>query len=196
VRQELDPIVTRASVVFNPIKVIITNVSEVVELEISNNPRDESAGKHKIHFGREVYIDGDDFSKNPPQGYKRLTVGGCVRLRGVGVIKCVKAHKDYLECEHVADQKCGVIHFVESTTAIKATVHEHFPLLKQGIELSEENLNPTTLATHSVLCENFLASAQPGDKFQFVRKGFFVCDLTSTRDNIIFNKTVSLKEGF
>ena len=198
IRSELDPVVTRASVVFNPIKVIITNWDKgVQEFEISNNPRDESAGKHKIHFGREVYIDGDDFSKNPPPGYKRLTVGGYVRLRGAGIVKCIKAHKDYLECEFIEEnQKCGVIHFVESTTAIKATVHEHFPLLKQGIELSEENLNPITLATHNVLCENFLTSARPGDKFQFVRKGFFVCDLTSTHDNIIFNKTVSLKEGF
>jgi len=220
VRQELDPQVTRAAVVFNPIKVVITNYSPsrgegvasqsddgVVEtLEIANNPHDENAGTHTIHFGREIYIDGEDFSANPPPKYKRLTVGGTVRLRGAYIIKCVKRHADHLECELIPNSRSGsdtsgvkpsgVIHFVEATTAVPATVREFFPLLKDGTELSEENLNPTTLATHKVLCENFLTKAKPGDKFQFVRKGFFCCDTTSTCGNLIFNKTVGLKEGF
>jgi len=207
VRQELDPVVTRAAVVFNPIKLVITNWNKPTEtLEIANNPHDENAGKHTIHFGREIYIDGEDFSQNPPPKYKRLTVGGTVRLRGAYIIKCVKRHADHLECEYIPNSRSGsdtsgvkpngVIHFVEGSTAIPATVREHFPLLKQGTELSEENLNPTTLVSYKVLCENFLKSAKPGDRFQFVRKGFFCCDTTSAGDNLIFNKTVGLKEGF
>jgi glutaminyl-tRNA synthetase len=218
VRGELDPIVTRAAVVFNPIKVIITNWNKLVEkLEIANNPHDESAGTHTIHFGREIFIDGEDFSDNPPPKWKRLGVNGYVRLRGAYIIKCVKRHADHLECEYITDSrsgfdtsgiKCGVIQFVESSTAVSATVNEHFPLLKEGTELSEDNLNPTTLVSHKALCENFLKSAKPGDKFQFVRKGFFCCDTTSTNENdksltptdvgvnLVFNKTVGLKEGF
>jgi len=204
VRQELDPVVTRTSVVFNPIKVVITNwQGGVEELEIANSPHDESAGKHKIHFGKEIYIDGEDFSANPPPKYKRLTVGGMVRLRGAYIIKCVKRHADHLECEYIPDSRSGsdtsgvkpsgVIHFVEATTAVPATVNEHFPLLKVGTELSDENINPDTLVTHKVLCENFLKTAKAGDKFQFVRKGFFCVDIS---DNLVFNKTVGLKEGF
>ena len=207
IRSELDPVVTRASVVFNPIKVVITNwKGDVEELEIANNPHDEGAGKHKIHFGKEIYIDGEDFSDNPPPKYKRLTVGGTVRLRGAYIIKCIKKHKDYLECEYIENSRsgadtsgvkpAGVIHFVEATNAVKATVHELFPLLKEGIELTDENLNPTTKVTHNVLCESFLKDVKPGDKFQFVRKGFYCCDIESTNDNLIFNKTIGLKEGF
>jgi glutaminyl-tRNA synthetase len=207
VRSELDPIATRASVVFNPIRVVITNWSGAVEtLEIANNPHNESAGTHKIHFGRELYIDSEDFSDNPPPKYKRLTVGGTVRLRGGYIIKCIKKHGDHLECEYIQNSRSGsdtsgvkpdgVIHFVEATTATPATVRELFPLLNQGIDLTEENLNPQTLIQHTVYCEDFLKSAKPGDKFQFVRHGFFCCD-TSTKDGkLVFNKTVGLKEGF
>lgn len=207
VRSELDPVAIRAAVVFNPIKVVITNWTDGIdELEIANNPHDENAGKHKIHFGKEIYIDGEDFSDNPPPKYKRLTVGGTVRLRGAYIIRCIKKHKDYLECVYIENSRSGadtsgikpdgVIHFVEASTAVKAAVQELFPLLKVGIELSDENLNPTTQILHKVLCENFLKDAKPGDRFQFVRKGFFCCDIASSNDNLIFNKTVSLKEGF
>lgn len=207
VRSELDPVVTRAAIVLNPIKVVITNwTGGVEELEISNNPHDESAGTHTIHFGREIYIDGEDFSDNPPPKYKRLTVGGTVRLRGGYIIRCVKKHKDYLECEYIENSRSGqdtsgvkpngVIHFVEASTAVPAIVNELFPLLKEGIELSEGNLNPTTKISHKALCENFLKDAKAGDKFQFVRKGFFCCDIMSNDGSLVFNKTVGLREGF
>jgi glutaminyl-tRNA synthetase len=214
VRSALDPIVTRAAVVFNPIKVIVTNYGGkgTEELLTQNNPHDESAGTHKMYFGRELYIDGDDFSENPPPKWKRLTVGGTVRLRGAYIVKCEKVVKDStgkierLECTYIENSKsgsdtsgvkpAGVIHFVEATTAVPASVHQFFPLLKEGIDLSEENLNETTRVTHHAFCEKFLGSARPGEKFQFVRSGFYTCAKDSGNGKLVFNKTVGLREGF
>ncbi|KAI4454050.1 glutamine-trna ligase [Holotrichia oblita] len=212
VRSALDPVVARAAVCFNPIKVVITNYkggSE--ELEIANNPHDESKGKHKIYFSRDIYIDGGDFSENPPPKYKRLTVGGTVRLRGAYIIKCDKVIKngnniEYLECTYFENSRSGadtsgikpngVIHFVEAVSSVAATVNEYFPLLKNGTDLTEENLTDITKVSHSVVCEKFLGASKPGDKFQFVRNGFYCCDKESTATKLIFNKTVGLKEGY
>lgn len=213
VRTALDPIVTRAAVCFNPIKLVITNYTKdtAEELEIANNPHDEMKGKHKIFFGRDIFIDGNDFSENPPPKYKRLTVGGTVRLRGAYIIKCDKVVKngdniERIECTYFENSRSGVdtsgikpngvIHFVEATTAIPATVNELFPLLKKGTELTDENLTSTTKISHSVVCEKFLTQARAGEKFQFVRNGFYCCDKTSTAGNLVFNKTVGLKEGY
>jgi glutaminyl-tRNA synthetase len=213
VRADLDPVVIRASAVFNPIKVVITNYPNQMPeaLEIANNPHDEQAGKHQIHFGRELYIDGDDFAENPPPKYKRLTAGGTVRLRGAYIIKCDNVVRrggeiDYLECTYFENSKSGsdtsgikpngVIHFVEASTAIRADVHEYHPLLKEGTELVESNLAQNTKTTQTAYVEKFLGGARGGDKFQFVRKGFYCADKTSTPEKLVFNKTVSLKEGF
>jgi len=191
VRAALDPVVTRVSVVFNPIKVVITNFQGgVKKLDIDNHPQNPELGSHKINFGKEIYIDGEDFSDNPPKGWKRLTVDGAVRLRGAStIIRCVAKHKDHLECIIDNDAKPnGVIHFVEATTAHKAQVHEFFPLLKEGTALTEENLNPVTKVVHEVLCEAYLKDVKAGNKFQFVRKGFFIKDASG-----VFNMTVGLK---
>lgn len=217
VRSSLDPVATRAAAVLNPIKVVITNYKndKPEKLEIANNPHDETAGKHTIYFGREIYIDGDDFSLSPPPKYKRLTVGGHVRLRGAYIIRCDKViyketkserKVDYLECSYIENSKSGndisgikpsgVIHFAEATTAVDATLNELFPLLKEGTDLTEENINPVTKVSHTAKCEGFLKTAKAGETFQFVRKGFFTADKDSSSGKLIFNKTVGLKEGF
>jgi glutaminyl-tRNA synthetase len=219
VRAALDPIVTRAAVVFRPIKVIITNYPDgkdksIETLTVANNPHDEAAGTHKMHFGREIYIDGDDFSAAPPPKYKRLTVGGTVRLRGAYIVRCDRVvyktenegEIDYLECTYFENSRSGedtsgikpggVIHYVEATTAVPATVWELFPLLKTGTDLSDENINPVTRVAHAVLCENYLKDAKAGDKFQFVRSGFYAADKTCAPGKLVFNKTVGLREGF
>lgn len=215
VRSELDPVAVRAAVVLNPIKVVITNYknNKPEELEIANNPHDESAGKHTIHFGKELYIDGDDFSLVPPPKYKRMTVGGHVRLRGAYIVRCDKVvynkenKIDYLECSYIESSKSGndnsgikpsgVIHFVEATSAVNAVVNELFPLLKEGTDLNEENINPVSKISHNAKCEKFLGTAKAGETFQFVRKGFYtVCSKESCNGKLVFNKTVGLKEGF
>ena len=213
IRTELDPVVTRVSVVAKPIKVIITNFDgEPETLDIANNPHDEKAGKHKIKFGKELFIDGDDFSLAPPPKYKRLTEGGTVRLRGAYIIKCDKVVMDgknikHLECTYYPDSRSGndtsgikpngVIHYVEATGAVRGKIREFFPLLKSGTELTDENLTEVTKVEYDVLGEQYLQEAKAGDKFQFVRKGFYCVDKDSVDGvSFVFNKTVGLKEGF
>jgi len=108
---------------------------------------------------------------------------------------------DYLECTYYPESKSGsdtsgikpngVIHFVSASNCVPAVVNEFFPLLQKGTELSEDNLTKITKVSHNVLCEKFASTAKPGDKFQFVRNGFYCTD-----GKLIFNKTVGLKEGF
>jgi len=200
IRTTLDPIVNRVSVVENPILLKIKGATSE-NLEISSNPHTED--KHKISFSEEVYIDGDDFSSNPPPKYKRLTEGGTVRLRGAYIIRCDKVHKDYLECSIIPNSKSGndtsgvkpngTIHWVDAKNNVPIWINEYKPLLKQGTELSEENLNTDTKVTKKALAEEFIKS---NDKFQFVRKGFYCLDKQEKDGMLVFNKTVGLKEGF
>ncbi|MDR0975734.1 MAG: glutamine--tRNA ligase [Christensenellaceae bacterium] len=206
VRTSLDAIATRVHVVSNPIKVVITNYEGDGEtLEIQNNPHDEGAGKHKISFSREVYIDGDDFSDNPPPKYKRLVVGGTVRLRGAYIIKCNKNCGTHLECEYIKESKsgsdtsgikpAGVIHFVDAKTAVRGKIREFEPLLIEGTALNEENINKNTMRVIDCVCETYLKDSKLDEKYQFVRKGFYVLDEKADGE-LLFNKTVGLKEGF
>ncbi|MCL2570130.1 MAG: glutamine--tRNA ligase [Firmicutes bacterium] len=212
VRTHLDKAATRVSVVFNQVKVIITNYDKGVEkLEIANNPHDESAGKHEIHFGRELYIDGDDFALVPPPKYKRLIAGGTVRLRGAYIIKCDRVVQDkkggisHLECTYYPESKSGsdtsgikpdgTIHFVESSQAVEITVNEFFPLLREGTSLEDENINKDSMVVHKALAEGYIKNVKLGQPLQFVRKGFYMMDKNSNKDEMIFNMTVGLKEG-
>ena len=212
VRTHLDPVATRVSAVFNPIKIIVTNWDgEDDELEISNNPHNESYGKHKIYFGRELYIDGEDFALNPPKGYKRLTVGGTVRLRGAYIIQCVQVVMkgdgsiSHLECIFYKNSKSGedvsgikpggTIHYLDAGTAIDVVVNEYMPLLKSGTNLDPENFANPTKIVHNAKVEAYARELKVGQPLQFVRKGFFVLDKTSSPDKLIFNKTISLREG-
>ena len=212
VRNALDPVAKRVAVVFDPIKVVITNYNGGVEkLSINSNPKDESAGSHDMFFGKEIYIDGDDFSVNPPKGYKRLVPGGTVRLRGAYIVKCEKVVTDkkgavsHLECTYYPDSKSGsdtsgikpngVIHFVEATTAKEIMVNEYAPLLYKGTALDEENINSDSKATRKALAEPFIKNAV--ETVQFVRNGFYKMDeKLSNGDKLVYIKTVSLKEGF
>jgi glutaminyl-tRNA synthetase len=198
VRQHLDPIAVRVAAVENPIKVVITNYPEdkTEKFTVPNNPHDESAGTHETEFSREIYIDGDDYSDNPPPKYKRLTVGGTVQLRGAYKIKCIKRHKDYLECEITEEKPKGVIQFVDGKTSVQAEIHEFAPLLKEGCDITEENINRDSLHIKKCFIEKWLAdTAGAGVKYQFIRKGYYVLD-GDAAEKLVFNKTVGLKEGF
>ena len=204
VRANLDPVVPRVSVVFNPVRVVITNYTGSGEqLDIQNNPHKPEDGTHKIDFSSEIYIDGEDFIVEPPKGWKRLAPGLMVRLRGAYIIKCdevvYKGKKiDHLKCTYIPESKSGfdtsgvkpngVIHYVDKKTAKKIVVNEFFPLLKQGTALSEENINPVTKASHEAFAEKWLVEGAGDKSVQFVRKGFFIKDSDGA-----YNKTVSLK---
>ncbi|MCR5553144.1 MAG: glutamine--tRNA ligase [bacterium] len=224
IREDLNKIATRAMVVMNPLKVVITNLpeNEKIEIKIPNNPNDENAGEHTALFEREIYIEDDDFAIDPPPKYNRLTLGGMVRLKGAYVIKCDNVvykdngEIDHLECTYLPETKSGednsgikvkgTIHFVSKNGSFKATVREFKNLTKpeylwpskalsEGVSI-DEVLEPDSLKEITVLAENFLKQAKIEDKFQFMRKGYFTLDKDSKNDNLIFNSTISLKDGF
>ncbi len=224
IRDDLNKVATRAMVVLDPLKVIIENYPEdkTETIEIDNNPNDENAGKHTGLFGREIYIEQEDFALNPPPKYNRLTLGGMVRLKGAYIIKCndvvykEDGTMDYLKCEYIEGTKSGqdnsgikvkgTIHFVAKENAFTCTIRNFKNLVKDeylwpskalasGVSI-DEILEPNSLVETIALAENFLKEAKPYDKFQFMRKGYYALDKDSTKDNYIFNSTISLKDGF
>lgn len=223
VRNDLNQIATRAMVVMNPLKVVITNYAgDGEDIELENNPNDETAGKHKARFSREIFIEQDDFSLNPPPKYNRLVEGGIVRLKGAYIIRCNKVvyapngEIDHLECEYIPESKSGndtsnikckgTIHFVSADNYFEITIRELKNLIKaevvnpakalsEGAKI-EDILEPDSMVEHKAYAENFLKCAKPEDKFQFMRKGYYCMDKDSTADNYIFNSTISLKDGF
>lgn len=224
IRDDLNRIATRAMVVLDPLKVVITNWDEnkTEEIEIQNNPNDENAEVHQALFGREIFIEKDDFSLDPPPKYNRLIVGGMVRLKGAYIIKCNEViYKndgsiDYLQCEYIPGTKSGqdtsglkvkgTIHFVAKQNCFECTIRNFKNLTKaeylwptkalaQGVSI-DEILEPDSLIETTALAENFLKEAKPFDKFQFMRKGYYTLDKDSTKDKYIFNSTISLKDSF
>ena len=223
IRNDLNNVATRAMVVLDPLKVVITNYfKDSEEIEIENNPNNENAGTHKALFSKEIYIEKEDFSLNPPPKYNRLVEGGIVRLKGAYIIKCNKVvlkdngEIDHLECEYLPDTKSGqdnsgikckgTIHFVSAKNCFKVTVRDFKNLIKEqyvdpmkaledGVSL-EELLTPNSMTESVAYAENFLKTAKVEDKFQFMRKGYYCLDKDSTKDNLIFNSTISLKDSF
>lgn len=225
IREDLNKIATRAMVVLDPLKVVITNYekeSEVVYMD--NNPNVENAGKHEMLFSKEIYIDSDDFSLNPPPKYNRLVEGGLVRLKGAYVIRCNKVifdengNIDHLECEYLPNTKSGedtsgikvkgTIHFVSSKNYFPITIRNFKNLTKMeyiwpskaladGTPL-EEILEDNSMTESVAYAENFLKTAEVGDKFQFMRKGYYCLDKDTNKNEgkYIFNNTISLKDGF
>ena len=213
VRNHLEPIAPRVSVVCNPIKIVITNYEkgQVEKLNIANHPNNPEMGAHEMYFGREIYIDGGDFMEISPPKYKRLTVGGIVRLRGAYIIKCEKVvyNKDmsisHLECTYYENSKsgedksgikpAGTIHFVEATTATQITVHEYLPLLISGTQLVQENINYNSKIVSGALAEPYIKTVSRKSAFQAVRNGFYVLDKSAGHDKLVLCKTVGLREG-
>ena len=223
IRNDLNNVATRAMVVLDPLKVVITNYDkDSEEIEIENNPNDENAGSHKALFSKEIYIEKEDFSLNPPPKYNRLVEGGIVRLKGAYIIKCNKVvlkdngEIDHLECEYLPDTKSGqdnsgikckgTIHFVSAKNCFKVTIRDFKNLIKEqyvdpmkaledGVSL-EELLTPNSMTESVAYAENFLKTAKVEDKFQFMRKGYYCLDKDSTKDSLIFNSTISLKDSF
>ncbi len=194
VRTELDQQAVRVAVVENPIKVKIVNYDKVETFAVVNNPHDEAAGTHPISFSNEIWIDGDDYSDNPPAKYKRLVIGGVVQLRGAYKIKCLRKVGNTLECEITDEKAKGVIQYVDAREAVPVTIRSFEPLLKAGTDLNEENINRDSLHESQGYAEKWLTDRNDvSTKYQFVRKGYYVLD---HKDGLVFNKTISLKEGF
>lgn len=218
VREHLNKIALRRMVVFDPVKVIITNYDEAGEVLLSeNNPEDENGGKREIPFSKEIFIEKDDFMENPPKKYFRLAPGQMVRLKSAYIIKCEEVIKDadgnitVIHCTYIPESKSGsdrsgisvkgTLHWVSAADALEVEVREYDRLFRVEDPSSEEGdfkeyINPDSLKTVKGYAEPSLKEALHTDRFQFLRKGYYSLDRDSTASNLIFNRTVTLKDGW
>jgi len=218
VREELNRTAARTMAVLRPLKLTIETWPEeqVDWIEAVNNPEDETAGVRKVPFTRTIWIEQDDFRENPPKGFFRLAPGQEVRLKHAYLIRCVEVVKDAagevteLRCTHDPQSRGGdapdgrkvrgTLHWVSAAHAAKAVVrlYEHlFAVETPGAGGRDfiEDLNTASLETLSgALVEPSLASSPPGTVVQFLRHGYFCVDLDSTKETIVFNRTISLKD--
>ena len=221
VREDLNKHVTRVSGVIDPIKLIITNYPEgmVEEMETINNPEDESMGSRKLKFSRELWIERDDFMEDAPKKYFRLTPDKEVRLKSAYIIKCTGCKKDedgnILEvyAEYDPQTKSGMpeanrrvkgtIHWVSVAHSLNAEVRLYDRLFMVEDPLADKNkdfqelMNPDSLIVKKgCKVEEYLNEAKHGDRFQFQRIGYFNIDVDSTPDNLVFNRTVALRDSW
>ncbi len=221
IREDLNKKAIRVSGVVNPVKLILTNYPEgkTEEVEAVNNPEDESMGSRQVKFSRELWIERDDFMEDAPRKYFRLTPGNEVRLKNAYIVKCTGCKKDengdvtevYAEYDPQtrsgmpeANRKVkGTIHWVSAEHAIDAEVRLYDRLFMVEDPAGEkekdfrELLNPDSLIVKkNCKVEEFLAGAKPMDSFQFQRIGYFNVDKDSTPGNLVFNRTVALKDSW
>ncbi|MBR6746555.1 MAG: glutamine--tRNA ligase/YqeY domain fusion protein [Muribaculaceae bacterium] len=222
VREDLNRIATRVMAVINPVKVVITNYPEgqVETVEMENNPELPDSGSHEMPFSREIYIERDDFMENPPKKFFRLAPGGEVRLKGAYIIKCEDVVKDAdgniteIHCTYDPETRSGLpgsqrkvkgtLHWVSAAHAIDATARMYDRLFNVENPAAEtdrdfrEMLNPDSLQViNNIKVEPFVAqNAIVGTKFQFQRIGYFTPDYDSSTGNLIFNRTIALKDSW
>jgi glutaminyl-tRNA synthetase len=205
-------------VVFDPLKVVITNYEGEEFLSSENNPEDPTGGSRQIPFSKEIYIERDDFMENPPKKYFRLAPGQLVRLKSAYIIKCDEVIKDAdgsvteLHCTYISNSKSGsdtsginvkgTLHWVSAAQAVKVEVRLYDRLFNVEDPTDESQdfmhyLNPNSLTVlPTVMAEPSLLEASPTERFQFIRKGYFVLDKESNPKQLVFNKTVGLKDGW
>jgi len=219
-REDLNKTSARVMAVVKPLKVVITDYPEgqSEELDAINNPNDESAGTRKVPFGRELYIERDDFMEEPVKKFFRLAPGREVRLRYAYFIKCEEVVKDdngnivELRCSYDPATKGGdapdgrkvkaTLHWVSAEHALNAEVrmYDHLFTEENPDEADEgqdftSNLNPDSLEVLSdCKVEPSLVDVKPEDRFQFERIGYFCVDKDSVADKLVFNKTVGLRD--
>ncbi len=222
VRDDLNAIATRGMAVINPVKLIVTNYpdDQVEMLSMDNNPEQPDAVTHTMPFSRELYIERDDFMENPPKKFFRLAPDQEVRLKGGYIVKCTGVKKaddgtiEEIYCTYDPDTRSGLpgsmrkvkgtLHWVSARHAVDATVKLYDRLFSVENPAAEtdrdfrELLNPDSLVTvEGVKVEPFLAeNARQGEHFQFQRIGYFTPDRSSTPDNLVFNRTIALKDSW
>ena len=218
VRDDLNKKACRVSAVLNPVKLILTNYPEgqTEELIAVNNPENEADGTHKIVFGRELWIEREDFMEDAPKKFFRLSPGKEVRLKNAYIIKCTGCKKDeegnvvevFAEYDPLsksgmegANRKVkGTLHWLSVAHCIKAEVRLYDRLFNVENPSADERdfralLNPDSLKVlDNCYVEEYLKEKNPGDFLQFQRIGYFTMDLDSTADNLVFNRTVGLKD--
>ena len=221
VRDSLNQNAPRAMAVIDPIKLIIDNYPEdkIEEIEAEYHPDHPEFGKRTIPFGKELYIERDDFMIEPIKKYRRLFVGNEVRLYKAYFVTCTGYDLD--ENGEVCAVHCtydpetfggdapdgrkvrGTIHWVYSGDCGEAEIRLYDRLFdvpnpsdEEGVSSFEDNLNPDSLVKTTAYIEKSLKSAKPGDRFQFMRTGYFCADTDSTAEHLVFNRTVALRDSF
>jgi glutaminyl-tRNA synthetase len=216
-RNDLNYKVKRVHAVINPLKVTITNYPEdkIEWIDVPYNPDNEDLGSRKIAFGKHVYIDQNDFiEEKPNKKWRRLALDVEVRLMRAYFVKCHEIIKDKngeiteILCTYDPETKSGSgfkdrkpngnIHYVEATTAKSAEFNLYEPLMLDSDSKKEllERLNPDSWVTKKGYVETALEETEIGEKFQFIRTGYFATDYDSKKDNLVFNRTVELKSRF
>jgi glutaminyl-tRNA synthetase len=220
IREDLNRRAARVMAVLRPLKVVIENYPEgtVEDLEAVNNPEDPAMGTRQIPFSRVVYIEQDDFREDPPKKFFRLAPGQEVRLRYAYIIKCTSVIKDEGTGE-IVEVRCtydpatrggspqegrkvkGTLHWVSAAHAVEAEVRLYESLLDPSQSPGASDV-PAAINPHSLerlagcLVEPSLASASPGSRYQFERQGYFCIDADSNTGNLIFNRTVPLRDSW
>lgn len=220
VREDLDAHAPRRMAVLDPLRLVITNLPEdhVESLAFPNHPKDESLGTREVPFAREVWVERDDFAEVPPKGFKRLVPGGEVRLRGVGIVKCMEVVKDasghVTELHGTLDPESrqglpganrkvkGTIHWISTRHAIEAEVRLYDRLFDAADPDNTgdgrtwlEHLNPDSRINLRGWLEPSLRDAGPGQHFQFERTGYFIADSHDhASEHPVFNRTVGLRD--
>ena len=221
IRQDLEARAPRAMAVLRPLKLVITNMSEAetFEVELPRHPEHPELGTRRIPFSHELWIDQDDFREEAPKKWFRLAPGAEVRLRGAALVRCEEIVKDSTGA--VVELRCtwdpaskggnapdgrkvkGTIHWVSARHALDAEVrlYEQLFLADDPMDVPEsqdwhQGINPQSLEILRAKLEPSLASAQPGERFQFERTGYFAVDLDSKPGALVFNRTVGLKDSW
>jgi glutaminyl-tRNA synthetase len=222
IREELNKTANRVMAVLKPLRVVIENYPEdrVEELDALDNPESETPTTRKIPFSRVLFIEQDDFMENPPKGYFRLSPGKEVRLKHAYFITCKSVVRDEegriveLRCEYDPSTRGGeapdgrkvkgTLHWVSAAHAVEAEVrlYDHLFTLKNLDELEpgkeyRDYLNPDSLVVLSgCKVEPGLLRAEAGQRFQFLRHGYFCVDPDSGPEHLVFNRIVSLKDSW
>ena len=219
-RDDLDAHAPRRMAVIDPLKLVLANLDDGHEesLVFANHPKDASQGERRIPFSRELWIEREDFAEVPPPGFKRLTVGGDVRLRGAGIVRCDEAVKD--EGGNIVELRCtldpesrpgmdganrkvkGTIHWVSAKHAMAAEIRLYDRLFTVADPDSEADgktyvdyLNPDSVKVVTGYVEPAAADAAPEQSFQFERSGYFVADRYDHKPGApVFNRSVTLRD--
>ncbi len=216
VREDLNAHAARYMAIIDPLRVVVDNweAGRVEDITLENNPNDEQAGTHTAPFGRELYIERGDFAVEPPKKFFRLKPDGEVRLKGAYIVRCVGYDTDAegnVTCVHVTydpetksglcERKVkGTLHWVSAERAVKAEFRLYEPLLLEAEAGDErdfiDRLNADSLVVKQGFAEPALAGAAVGDRFQFLRVGYFCADPDSAAGAPVFNRVVGLKDSY
>lgn len=221
IREELNASAQRVMAVLDPIKLVIDNWEEgrFEEIEVENNPENLAQGTRKILFGKELYIEREDFMEEPPKKYFRLKPGGEVRLKSAYYVTCVGCEKDengnvtVVHCTYDPESRGGetpdgrkvkgTIQWVSALHGVDAEVRlfENLFLEENPAQVPEgrvwqDLLNPESMIVKQAKVEPMVAKATKEDRYQFMRLGYFCLDKDSTIEKLVFNRTVSLKDSW